>query len=296
MSLLSSLRFVLGHPLNRARKLSAFARWLRWQIGSRLQPGAVLVPFVEDLGLLIRAGMTGATGNLYCGLHEYEDMALVLHALRKDDLFVDVGANIGSYSMLGAASKAAVVAFEPIPATFAWLQKNVAVNGVADRVGVLNQGVGRGAGLLRFTAGLDTVNHVLAVDEFAEDALEVPVVTLDQALAGRSPNLIKIDVEGFETEVLAGAEQTLADPALMAVIMELNGSGARYGFDEDSIHQSMLERGFQTYRYDPEKRALLPLQGKRSDSGNTLYVRDFERLSERVRSARRYRLGTGVEV
>ena len=296
MSLIRSLHFVLGHPLNQGRQLSAFARWLRWQIGSRLQPGAVLVRFVEDLCLLIQPGMTGGTGNLYCGLHEYEDMALVLHALRKDDLFVDVGANIGSYSMIGAAAKAAVMAFEPIPATCAWLQRNVAVNGVADRVHVLNQGVGGGVGRLRFTAGLDTVNHVLAEDEFAADALEVPVVTLDQALAGRSPNLIKIDVEGFETEVLAGAEQTLANPALMAVIMELNGSGARYGFDEDSIHQGMLARGFQTYRYDPAKRALLSLHGKRSDSGNTLYVCDVERLVERVSSAGRYRLGTDIDV
>lgn len=46
--------------------------------------------------------MTGATGNWYCGLQEYEDMSFVLHALRPGDLFVDVGANIGSYSILAA--------------------------------------------------------------------------------------------------------------------------------------------------------------------------------------------------
>lgn len=101
MGLLKSLRFVLHHPLNRGRPVTALSRWLRWQLGSRLLPGAVLLPFVDEVGLLVRPGMTGATGNVYCGLHEFEDMALVLHALRPDDLFVDIGANVGSYSMIG---------------------------------------------------------------------------------------------------------------------------------------------------------------------------------------------------
>ena len=96
---------------------------------------------------------------------------------------------------------------------------------------------------------------------------------LDAVLQGQSPALIKIDVEGFETAVLAGAEQALADPGLLAVIMELNGGGARYGFDEDALHRDLSGRGFETFRYRPFERALESLQGARSGSGNTLYVR-----------------------
>ena len=205
------------------------ARWLRWQLGSRLLPGAVLTPFVEEVYLLVRPGMTGATGNVYCGLHEFEDMALVLHALRPDDLFVDIGANVGSYSMLGGAAGARVLAIEPIPRTFAWLTRNIAVNGLGEQVRALNLGLGRGEGRLRFTGGLDTVNHVLAEGELTGDALEVPVRTLDSVLDGQSPTLIKMDIEGFESEVLAGAVRTLADPGLLALMMERNGSGGGMG-------------------------------------------------------------------
>ena len=105
-----------------------------------------------------------------------------------------------------------------------------------------------------------------------------------------------MDVEGFESEVLAGAGRALADPGLLAVIMELNGSGARYGFDEDALHGDLLGRGFETFLYQPFERVLEPLHGARSGGGNTLYVRDAGRLAERVRSAPRFRLGTGDEI
>jgi hypothetical protein len=75
--------------------------------------------------------------------------------------------------------------------------------------------------------------------------------------------------------------------------MELNGSGARYGFDEDALHRDLLGRGFETFRYRPFERVLEPLNGARSGSGNTLYVRDAGRLGERVRSAPRFAVGRG---
>jgi len=59
MSLLNSLGFVLRHPLNRSNRRVALSRWLRWQLGSRLLPGPVLVPFVNEVCLIVRPGMTG---------------------------------------------------------------------------------------------------------------------------------------------------------------------------------------------------------------------------------------------
>lgn len=47
--------------------------------------GDVLIPFVEQTFFQVRPGMTGATGNIYVGLHEYEDMAFLLHVIREDD-------------------------------------------------------------------------------------------------------------------------------------------------------------------------------------------------------------------
>lgn len=289
LNVLRSLSFVARHPLNRGRPLRAVSRVLSWQLGMRLLPGAVAVPFVGDTRLLVTRGMAGATGNVYCGLHEFEDMAFVLHALRPGDLFVDAGANVGAYTVLAAgAAGARALAIEPIPGTFTKLLDNIRLNDLAARVMARNVGLGREMGTLEFTKTLDTVNHVAVAGEAGADKLQVPVVPLDDLLAGTQPAVIKIDVEGFESEVIKGAEGTLRAEALLAVLMELNGSGARYGFSDEELHRQMLSFGFQTARYMPDRRELQITGGTIGDGGNTLYVRKPAELQERLKSAPRH--------
>jgi len=233
MALLNNYRFIANHPLTRDRKISAFIRWLRWQIGSRVLGWPVAVPFVNNTRLLAKSGMTGATGNIYCGLHEFEDMGFVLHFLRPGDLFVDIGANIGAYSILASVTGAHMISFEPVPATFEAFLDNIHLNRLETHVDTRSQAVGRASGVLEMIADQDTTNQALrAEDHYTGKTIRVPVVTLDEALQNKMPKLIKIDVEGFETDVLAGAVKTLANPELRAVVMELNGSGKRYGYDE----------------------------------------------------------------
>lgn len=292
MVILNILKFIVRHPLSKRHIFAAIKRFLMWQIGSRLVPGAVAINFVNDARLLVSPGMTGATGNIYTGLHEFEDMAFLLHLLRPEDLFVDVGANIGSYTILaGAAIGARSISVEPLPQTFRHLFNNICLNDINSLVHSHNLGIGKENGILRFTTGLDTINHVANNDEIdSGNTLEVNVVTLDSLVGDKEPKLIKIDVEGFEANVIAGAERTLANPCLDAVIMELNGSGGRYGFDETALHSHLLDYGFKTYNYSPFDRILFPLDGKNIGAGNTLYVRNIDRVKERLRKAPEFRV------
>lgn len=217
-SLLALKDFIASHPLTRDQKLGAFTRVLRWQLQSRLQSQNI-VPWIEGTRLVVRRGMTGATGNIYSGLHEFESMAFLLHFLRSDDVFADVGANIGSYSVLASrVRKARSFAFEPDPITFAAPGRNIALNGLTHLVNCRECALGALKGKVNFTMGLDTVNHVAA----ASDPMVriVAVDTLDNVVQHAWPNLIKLDVEGFEIEVLRGASMTLARPELLALICE----------------------------------------------------------------------------
>ena len=288
MGLLYTLKFIADHPLSRGRPLRAFERFVRWQIGSRLAPGPILIDFVNDMKLVVRPGMTGATANIYVGLQEFDDMAFVLHYLRPGDHMADVGANVGSYSLLAAAAGAGATGFEPVPGTYDSLTLNLAVNRLGDRVVARQAAIGREAGVLSFTTGHDTMNHVATASD-TDATQEVSVLALDDALP-QAPALMKIDVEGYETEVIAGGARTLSDPRLQVVVMELNGSGARYGYDERALHQAMLDFGFSPCAYDGLMRRLAPVSGVNGSHGNILYVRDVAKAAERVLSAPRFRV------
>jgi FkbM family methyltransferase len=210
-------------------------------------------------------------------------MAFLLHVLSERDVFVDVGANVGSYTILaGAVAGARGYAFEPVPATYRRLIENIRLNHLENRVTAVNIGIGRAPGVVDFTSDLDTVNHALAPGEPYENAIKVEIATLDTMLAGQHPSLIKIDVEGYESSVLAGASAVLEEPTLNAVIMELNGSGRRYNEDESGILKMMIERGFKSYSYDPFARALTPMNGSNPASGNTLFIRNEAAVLERI--------------
>lgn len=282
MILTNVIRNITQHPLTEKRKAAAVVRFLGWQLQSRVSNKPRVVKLVNDSTLLVRRGQASASGTLYTGLLEFEDMGFLLHCLHRGDLFVDVGANVGVYTILaGKVCGAHCLSFEPVPATFACLRENLALNGL-DNVEARNIGVGRERGALFFTSTRDSTNHALRPGEKAEDAISVPVETLDETVGGREPVLIKIDVEGFEAEVIAGAASVLSRPSLLAVIMELNGQGRQYGFDERALHEKMLNYGFQTFTYEPFSRRLLP-----PDAGtrNVLYIKDVDQVRARVSAA-----------
>jgi FkbM family methyltransferase len=260
MGLRQTLGFILSHPMNRGRPISALARYASWQVKSRLQD-EVIVDWIDGAKLAVRRGMTGATGNVYCGLHEYVDMSFVLDELKPGDLFVDIGANVGTYTVL--ASKvcgADTIAVEPDPDTARALRRNIDVNGIADKVQVVEAALGAEEGVTPFTIGRDTVNRVASGDD--SDVREVPLRTLDDVLEGRVPAIMKIDVEGYEAEVLKAASKTLSHPGLRAIITETL---------DDDVNTLLMRAGFVHAYYDPNEKAVSA--NFKMTSNNSLMIR-----------------------
>lgn len=265
---LNTVEWIINHPLSKGRKLRNVARFVSWQARSRLIREPYTFEFANGSKMLARTGMTGATGNLYVGLHEFNEMAFLLHYLRPDDLFFDVGANVGSYSILaGAAVGASVVAFEPGEA-FEWLVRNFALNHLGNAQ-ARREAVGASSGTVPFTSGLDTVNRI-----DRDGAATVPLTTLDAACGGQAPALIKIDVEGLEADVLRGATSTLSNPATNVIVMELN----------DPAASDLLKRaGFACCSYDPFQRSIAPPAA--AASGNGIFIKDIGEARRRVEGA-----------
>ena len=272
------------HPLNRGKRISSFLRFAAFQVRGWFIDSAYTIKFVNDTQINIQRGDSSALA-LLTGLYEFEEMAFLLHFLREEDLFVDVGANIGAFSILASGVIGSPsIAFEPVPATVALLQNNVMINRLASKVTVINAAVGSKEGAIPFTSTFGAMNHVATDNEKKQgNFIEVPIIRLDDLDSNKIPTLIKIDVEGFESEVIAGAHSILKNPKVQALIVETNGSGKRYGYNDEGLHKTILSFGFSSIAYNPELRKIFSLNNEiNKSSGNTIYIRDKNIVHERV--------------
>ena len=279
-SLLRTWRFIYSHPLASRNLPEAIRLWLKWQIGSRILTMPIVVPFVGTAQLVAELGMTGATGNIYTGLHEFVDMAFCLHLLRVGDLFVDVGANIGSYTVLASKVVGAnSLAIEPVPETYQRLRRNINLNDISLLVDSRCCAVGKNHGLIKFSSDMDTTNQVVDNDYLGK-SIEVPVKSLDHILEQLQPTLIKIDVEGFEPEVIEGARKTLTLNSVLAVLLETV---------DLKIEKTLRESGFEPASYDPFQREL-KISVNNHLSSNYLWIRNLSEIKDRCKSAPRYQV------
>jgi len=215
----------------------------------------------------------------------------LLHFLEKEDKFVDVGANVGHYSLLAAGVKSAnVICVEPLPEAFQKLKKNIAINKLDKKINALNIGLSDSEGNLYFTTEKGTMNQV-ALTNTKSKSVMVEVYPLSALKEAKGCILLKIDVEGYELPVLRGAEEILNQASLSASIIELNGSGVKYGFEDEHIHELICEKGFSPVRYDPFKRFLFPLESYRKNQFNTLYVRDIENITKKIKKSPSIKIG-----
>ncbi len=159
--------------------------------------------------------------NLGMELYRYRyydrDIELVTRLLRPGDTFVDGGANIGLFT-LAAAKKVGesgrVISFEPAPATFDALSKNVGINNFK-WVDTRQQALADHAGELEMTvfpaqhAGLSSFASPAGIPAGRKHIVQV--VTLDSAIGqNEQPSLVKLDLEGAELLALRGSMQLIA--------------------------------------------------------------------------------------
>lgn len=155
----------------------------------------------------------------WSGLREWEKETspVMLEKLRSSSCFIDVGANCGIYTILGCAvnPRVRVIALEPVPKIYAALTGNVAHNQFGARVTTLNMALGEKDGVVSFHEAENSTMGSLAVEGYRGQqgqVIQVVCRTLDSIVEemNLAPDFIKIDVEGFEHQVLKGGERTLS--------------------------------------------------------------------------------------
>jgi FkbM family methyltransferase len=224
-------------------------RLMAW-LNGRLDSRWATRPFIatiepEQLLLEVMPGEVIGKPIVYFGVYEYAVSGLMRAFLRTGDVFVDVGANIGYYSVLAAhlvGKGGRVHAFEPSERIRNRLYRNVSLNQFS-HVDVHAQAVGREAGTVRLVEPVGTSNDGIAyVDASDFRGIEVESVRLDdiEELRIRPPALLKVDVEGGEPDVFAGATHLLESAQGPVVFFE--------SFDLTRDAQTLRDFGYQVFQ------------------------------------------------
>jgi FkbM family methyltransferase len=254
------VKYIWTHPGNRRRRLRALADSVGWQLEKRLTGHTRDIRVFGDLRLRCYPDSCGAGIMIYAnGWYDYDDMHFVQGYLRPGDAVVDVGANIGVYTLLAAAvvgDQGKVVAFEPGREAFARLQENVQLNRL-HQVELHCAAVGETRGMVSFFQNQDLINRIALADEqpTQPDAIEfVPCVALDEELAGERFDLGKIDIEGAELMAFRGAQQMLqrANPPVWLVELK-DRLQRRYGSTARELARLLQASGFELGNYDADR-------------------------------------------
>jgi FkbM family methyltransferase len=181
------------------------------------------VPVCLNDGRLLELRLSDRTQRtMWLGLFEPSETRLVTELLLPGDVFVDVGAHVGWFTTIAArcvGPDGQVIACEPYPENAAALRKNLALNGMQN-VLVVESALGDQPGTLHLRKGSDS-GAVTALDWSTGGDEDVPMTTLNDMVSSVGAiNLLKIDVEGWESHVLRGGAETLRRTA--NVLIEIN--------------------------------------------------------------------------
>ena len=221
-------------------------------------------------------------------------MSLILHYLRPKDLFYDVGANIGLYTLLSSGvTQAQSVCFEPSSQDFLTLKNNIEKNNLSTKTIMINKGVGEKEDQVHFSIGHDTTNHILPENKI-ENSIKIDIVTLDNIIEKHGfPEVLKIDVEGYEYAVIKGATKLLgSNYGPNIIIIELRGLGNKYGFDEIKIHQYITNMGYKNVHYNPLTRKI-SVDKKFSAKkilGDMIYIKNIDKAISRLKSGSKFKI------
>jgi FkbM family methyltransferase len=185
------------------------------------------------------------------GEWEPGEMSEFRRLIRPGDTVIDVGANVGWYTLLASSlvgPTGRVIAFEPAPESVSLLRKSVAVNRLAN-VSVEAKALSDRPGTLTLHLhGINRAGHSIHGMPGEVGFVEVESVPLDDRLSAvpGAIGLVKIDVEGAEGLVLAGMRETLRTRAPRALIVEFTPTGIRRtGLDPADVLHGLLAAGYR---------------------------------------------------
>lgn len=218
--------------------------------------------------------------------YEHQYVKICKRLIPRGGIVMDVGANIGQYALLAsklAGSEGYVYAFEPGESLLLTLRRNIVLN-ASNNIEVLPVAVGNDKGRYSYyppsstdNQGTGSLIHDPTGKSRSTTPIQVNMVRLDDFCEERKINnvdFIKIDVEGFDLEVLKGSRTILLNNPRVVVMVELADDNLKaMGIGANDIRQFMLDLKFQMYKVTGTGRLLMTSRTEELKSCNGFFMR-----------------------
>jgi len=200
-----------------------------------------------------------------CGVYEPLETELVKEEVKKGDVVLDIGANIGYYTLIFAklvGEEGKVYAFEPEPDNFALLKYNVEINGYQNVI-LVQKAVSNKSGEIRLYLCEDNKgDHRIYDSHDGRKFVEIEVIQLDDYFKNYNGRVdfIKIDIQGAEGGVIQGATLLLQkNPRNLKIATEFWPTGLkRFGTEPEEYLKLLLKHGFKLYHINERENKIKP--------------------------------------
>lgn len=261
--MLSSFKFLFKAPFNKKHPLRALFRFFGWKLIRLLKLQNLKVKFWKNCYLYINHDSFQSMWLMYNYIVDWEEFLFIHYYLRKNSIVFDIGANMGFYSIWMSRSVCElgkIHSFEPNTENFNRLSHNILVNQFNGQFIPNKLAVSSKNGKMKMTNGFDGENH-LVDSNFGGSSSIIDVVCLDYYCNQHKINkidFIKIDVEGFELDVLKGGINQLTKKNIDVIQLELNGTLINSGSTKQDLISFVEEIGYQFCIYDFKINKIIP--------------------------------------
>ncbi len=259
------LKKIYSHPYNQQNKLSALFRYIKYLYFKFNKVERTQLNVWGNRTLVWYKDSKQGMWLLFNYIIDWEEYKLIENLSKPDSVIVDVGANVGYYTLWVSKFNynGKVYAFEPNELNYKRLCENIASNSSDHQIIPVKNAVSNFSGFVSMTSELDTLNHILKVDDASNlETVQVECITLDQFAeknAIQHIDFLKIDVEGFEWEVLDGAKKMLETSSIGIVQVEINNALDNSGHTSQQLLDLLLANGYALCKYSVEENRLVKI-------------------------------------
>lgn len=230
-------RNLLGTGISKYKKI----REIHSYFDSKIQKEVTTIEGIKFLGIvenIVEVHVTNIPEIEFCK-----------REIKKGDTIIDAGANIGYFTLFFSklvGEEGKVIAFEPDPTNFDILKKNIKLNGITN-VELVKKGISNRNESMKLYKSDVSGGHSLIKNEWGKEFTTIQTVTLDDYFNDQKIDLIKIDVEGFELEVIEGGTKLFNNNKKIKIISEFGGYYYKKSNQKMLYPKLLHENGFNLF-------------------------------------------------